>query len=655
MSDLSALQKFVDGILSENPRIETALEGRPRLAGLEAAEPRQDGTALPFSAFIPEHTLAAVLLAQSLGQLVDLGEAVTENGAPTEALAGIVREVRAAPAVPRDDALLRHAIKLFTTHHPVGRRLEVQPLEVRAPMRALTATVGGVKPPHAEPPEDRLDWFRGDPEANDHHDHWHVVYPNIGLPVGDGEFKTKDRQGELFLYMHQQMLARYDAERLAVGLPPVASYENYREPIAAAYDPGDLQNGDTTYSPRPADTPLSDLASPAYRVVDHERRRERAVDAVDSSYVRHEAGTLPLTSDLLGATLEESIGTPDVGGRSRTGFYGNFHGMGHVLSALCTDPTGREGLPPGVMYDTAAAIRDPFFWQWHRHIDDYYFRWQERLGAHDFSDGPNVVFRDPTTRSDDNVSDLILATAAQVEGAGGTAAEYGSREFGGDRWTNDFTSGPRSTDTLTTRMLRRQIELAPGKVVEIEYLYPDDFFYFIRLENRAKFATRVTLRVFIAPEETVDNRRTWIEMDKFDHRLDAGERAVVARSSRESAVIRKPVVTPGTTPPAQTDESDESYCRCGWPYGLLLPRGMQEEGMPFRLFVMATDWNQDRVRQDNCCGSFSYCGAQDFYPDRRPMGYPFDRPLPADQPTFDKLVAARGNFASRPFRITWAG
>ncbi len=118
-----------------------------------------------------------------------------------------------------------------------------------------------------------LDYWREDALANEHHEHWHQVYPYTGLPPRDflgwatetprsdmvavlealapgqnwaGQvaaaspqqlasffsaqvvtsdavfglpaqlyrvlFHLNDRQGELFFYMHQQMLARYDAE-----------------------------------------------------------------------------------------------------------------------------------------------------------------------------------------------------------------------------------------------------------------------------------------------------------------------------------------------------------------------------------------------------------------------------------------------------------
>ena len=73
----------------------------------------------------------------------------------------------------------------------------------------------------ATPPEKRLDFWREDPLMNDHHEHWHLVYPASGRPSPNGVVALGDRHGELFAYMHQQMIARYDAERLSVGLSRV--------------------------------------------------------------------------------------------------------------------------------------------------------------------------------------------------------------------------------------------------------------------------------------------------------------------------------------------------------------------------------------------------------------------------------------------------
>ena len=52
--------------------------------------------------------------------------------------------------------------------------------------------------------------------------------------------------------------------------------------------------------------------------------------------------------------------------------------------------------------------------------------------------------------------------------------------------------------------------------------------------------------------------------------------------------------------------------------------------MDFRLFVMLTDYQADLVGAEKKCGSMSFCGVKDAdYPDKRPMGYPFDRPFAA--------------------------
>src|SRR4029077_10792759 len=86
---------------------------------------------------------------------------------------------------------------------------------------------------------------------------------------------------------------------------------------------------------------------------------------------------------------------------------------------------------------------------------------------------------------------------------------------------------------------------------------------------------------------------------------------------------------PQFLPIRRTSESasgTSTYCDCGWPYNLLLPRG-RTQGMGFRFLVMLTAWEKDRVAADSSCGSLSYCGSKQNYPDARGMGYPFDRPF----------------------------
>lgn len=61
---------------------------------------------------------------------------------------------------------------------------------------------------------------------------------------------------------------------------------------------------------------------------------------------------------------------------------------------------------------------------------------------------------------------------------------------------------------------------------------------------------------------------------------------------------------------------------------MLIPKGTPE-GLKCELFVMVSNYEEDRVTQDlagTCNDAASYCGVRDrLYPDLKAMGYPFDR------------------------------
>lgn len=62
---------------------------------------------------------------------------------------------------------------------------------------------------------------------------------------------------------------------------------------------------------------------------------------------------------------------------------------------------------------------------------------------------------------------------------------------------------------------------------------------------------------------------------------------------------------------------------------MLIPKGLPGPGLVCELFVMVTNLEEDRVVQSLeglCNDASSFCGVRDrLYPDRRPMGFPFDR------------------------------
>lgn len=119
---------------------------------------------------------------------------------------------------------------------------------------------------------------------NMHHWHWHLVYPT----EGPREIVAKDRRGELFYYMHHQILARYNAERFCNNLKRVEVMNNLRAPIPEGYFPKLLSSvNNRTYPARTSNTALRDMnrENNVLEIADCERWRDRILEAIDKGYV----------------------------------------------------------------------------------------------------------------------------------------------------------------------------------------------------------------------------------------------------------------------------------------------------------------------------------------------------------------------------------
>lgn len=577
-----------------------------------------------------------------------------------------VEEVRRRLPTEELRGLTQYALKLFMTHYPPAReQLRFRPLEQRQPnlvlgartVEAMTAGAAadssaaapppeGVDVPEAAaaypsaatPPEDQISFWREDPLLNEHHEHWHLVYPHKVLPLGS-------RHGELFAYMHEQMIARYDAERLALGLSRVEPYTAYADSIPQGYDPGNLKlwTGDdwTHFGARPAGAHLSDLTGPFHdrpgaKLSDQTGFREALSTAAASGSYTLLTPPQPITIDNLGDTTEANAKSNDDMRRR----YGNLHNDGHI-HFMAFDNTE----PYGVMQDPSTAIRDPIFFRWHKDVDDVFHRFQNTLEPYDFSRAPNAKIRS---------TDIFLVTATDPSQAAAAA-------FGGAGWDDEFSAGHAGSialaDELVTEMLTRDIDAvdADGNSIQvpIDYLSHEDFWYVLRVENLAPSPQSVAVRIFIVPEDQLEEREMWIEMDKFVYGLEPDERAVIVRASEESSVVRKPALKPANLtaqdePDAETEEA--AWCDCGWPHTLLLPRGTRE-GAPYRMLVMLSFGDEITLPPVNGCSSISYCGLEGSdYPDTTEMGYPFNRPFPNG---VANALQGRSNIATREFTIRW--
>lgn len=87
-------------------------------------------------------------------------------------------------------------------------------------------------------PEQSLSYFTEDIGLNAFYFYYNLFYPSW---MNQEEFNVKNvQQGEQFLYVHQQLLARYYLERLSNGLGEIPLFD-WEEPIRTGYYPS-LQN-----------------------------------------------------------------------------------------------------------------------------------------------------------------------------------------------------------------------------------------------------------------------------------------------------------------------------------------------------------------------------------------------------------------------------
>lgn len=194
-----------------------------------------------------------------------------------------------------------------------------------------------------------------------HHWHWHLVYP----AKGPDNVVKKDRRGELFYYMHSQIIYRYNVERICAGLEKVKPLSNLRSEISEAYFPKIIRSKlNRAFPPRVANMTLQDVTRPtiAVEVADLERSRDRVYQAIDQGQIIDATGKTvslmgPEGIDILGNIVESSQLS------ANPLLYGDLHNQGHILICCIHDPEQKYLEEFGVMGDVATAMRDPIFYR----------------------------------------------------------------------------------------------------------------------------------------------------------------------------------------------------------------------------------------------------------------------------------------------------
>ncbi|XP_017077494.2 phenoloxidase 3 isoform X2 [Drosophila eugracilis] len=481
----------------------------------------------------------------------------------------------------------------------------VQGLEARIPtVISVNYTASDLEVEH------RLWYFREDLGVNLHHWHWHLVYP---IEANDRSIVDKDRRGELFYYMHQQIVARYNAERLSNHMARVQAFNNLDEPIAEGYFPKmNSLVASRDYPPRFDNTRLRDIDRPVNElkvgIDDMKRWRDRIYEAIHQGYVLDMNNERVILDDVKGIDiLGNIIEASELTINSK--LYGDLHNKGHMLIAFSHDPSNKHLESAGVMGDSSTAMRDPVFYKWHAFIDNLFQEHKRLLPAYteEYLSFPGI-----------RVQSINVESQGQ---------------------TNRLTTFWQESDVDMSRGLDF---LPRGNVfARFTHLQHNPFTYTIDVENSSKDTRNGYVRIFLAPKlddrngimSLAEQRLMMVELDKFVVTMTPGTNTFTRNSTESSVTIpfertfRN--LDSNTAPENSTEELINFFCGCGWPNHMLVPKG-RPEGLSFELFVMISNYDDDRVNDQalecGCSDAASYCGLRDrLYPDRKSMGYPFDR------------------------------
>lgn len=408
-----------------------------------------------------------------------------------------------------------------------------------------------------------LAYFREDYDFNDQHFTWHLTYPYFGVVTADGKQKRViDRQGELFLYMHMQILVRYNLESMSWGLGITHTWD-YDEILPYRYTP--VPEFRDYFGARPPNEGWFETHNPyilpnqrigatkknMFKWRDNLFRgiREGFFETVTSN---GEVGDpLELTGEnainWVGVVLESEdrdLQETEPGVYINRDMYGSIHNCGHgKFSEIGYHYYISDSNPLGVMLSNLVAPRDPCFWPWHMHINDYRMAVVMKYRQHldEFQPQAKIVGlaitpQDPTSETPRRgISTFLKPPQLELNEAN---AKLDHEPY---KWDVTIES---TRDPL-----------------------PDKF-------NPQTF----TVRLFITPTVLIDDHHSWAEMDKFTCTLRK-PKVTIRRKDVESSVARK-------MPKEGEPLSSQNFC--GWAQNMMLPVGTPE-GAQYTAFAMLTD------------------------------------------------------------------
>ncbi|XP_063991124.1 arylphorin subunit alpha-like [Diachasmimorpha longicaudata] len=442
--------------------------------------------------------------------------------------------------------------------------------------------------------EYQLDYFYDDVGLNNYYYYIRTIFP-FWVSLKDLEV-PKQIRGELYYYVHQQLMARYYLERLSNGFGEIEDFNMYKKFAPGYFSTLVYANGVA----QPSRDRYSEVPVYKYKYVKEIRNIEsRILAAIDSGFIMDREGKqYSLYSheglNYLGNLIEGN------GDSCNTRFYGAIDALYRDIFGFNYDCKQKNCKVPSALQLFSTSLRDPAFYRLYKRIIGYFYRYKCNL---------------PTYTKGDLEFSGVYIEDVKLDKLYTFFEEY-------DYLINNAVTVDNYKDGMNFNMKARKYRL--------NY---KPFTYTIDVKSER--TTKGMVRIFLGPsyddrffkEQTYFyyNWYNFVEVDKFMVELKTGMNTI-ERKSTESSLTAKDIFSgekfykkllkavEGNEPFTYTNKM------YGFPDNLYLPKG-RVGGYPFKLFVYIYPIDEAKLTTYDIplFGKMLYDG--------KPFGFPLDRPM----------------------------
>ncbi|KAL3274341.1 hypothetical protein HHI36_015739 [Cryptolaemus montrouzieri] len=456
-------------------------------------------------------------------------------------------------------------------------------------------------------PEQSMSYYLEDVGINAFYFYFNLYQPYW---MDSEEFHLKNR-GETFLYLHQQLFARYHLERLSHGVGEV-EYFNWDVPFKTGYYPSLTYPNGLAFPERPQFANLKEYfhhygqkrcyhySGLTFTYV--QTYEQRIMEAIDSGFViDHQGEKHPIYTEqglnTLANLVEGNADSPNYL------YYGSYVKMARHLLGYSKEPLNYHQVAPSALEHYSTSLRDPAFYQMVKKVLLLVDQYKQNLPAYQ---------RKHLQHHDLEVNNVEVEPLVTYY----------------DHFYADITNGLHVTP--------QEYEHDSFKVRVHQYrLNHKNFNYKVHVKSQKE--KKVVVKVFMGPKYDEHGRQLELsqihnsvfEMDHFLYELQAGQN-VIKRNSAESYNFAMDQTSyydvykyiMGSKPSEWLNVNTNYHY--GFPMRYRLPRG-SEAGTSFQLYVIVYPYeaqNQDTEGQEYHANYVQV--------DQYPMGYPFDRQVEHD-------------------------